>query len=418
MQVDATAVSLEKLFHSFSYGSLLEVIDVSGNTLIPSNKAKKIKVGYSPKNLQKKLLSYTPQIKNALTSFSTVLSSHMKTAGEMAGELLEKKKNVISVKNMKNSKNDKNNKNGKNKKTGKNIKTDKKNVKIDISTRKKMLGAKKGKKLDTSFDLNEEKKKIKSKKILNKKKSIPVNGVENSKNSKKSKQMGKSGMTVLTKNIILSEDKLFERSRLKVIRAVLHTVKMARNLKRISLVKVGLSDFSVALFRQELDKKEKMNMLGKNKGLVGERGTSADSGGNEGKENEKKMRKNSIDKKLGKSNKNYKYSKNDLTNISLSPLVEIPTAPELIMELNDGIESEKDVDSTLYRHLRPDKEENISENVENNKVSEEEKIKIIVMENTEEKKEIKEKRDIRVVTYLNEISVKSASDLTELFQLS
>ena len=62
---------------------------------MPTNKQKKIKTGYSPKNFKKKLLSYQPQFSSAIKSVSGILSNHMQTASEMFDTNNKNKKKAL-----------------------------------------------------------------------------------------------------------------------------------------------------------------------------------------------------------------------------------------------------------------------------------------------------------------------------------
>jgi hypothetical protein len=383
-QVSATAISLEKLFHSLPYGSFLETIDISGNDLMPSNKQKKEKIGYSPKNLKKKLLSYSPVFSNAMKSISVAVSAHLQTVGEM----LDTKKSM-SMSGTELSK-------GKRNKT----KISKLKTKIIPKSNKKRKLLKKS----TKNNIEPVGKKILKKKIMKKKlsqKIDPKTTVDDGMSEKKSKRRLS---TTITKNIILSEDKLLEKSRMKVVRGLLHALKMARNLKKIGLVKVGLTDFSCVLLKKEFARKQAITKNTEEKGKV--------------ISNENPIifanKMKAMRKKFEKSSSGL-----DSPKVSLSPQVSIPSEPELITNLENASysQNEADIDSLIYRHLRPD------ERVQDDSLSQADyrlATEMLLEEVSGGSGSTSDlgKRNIIVAVSMNALSPQSVLDITEIVQLS
>ena len=345
---------------------------------MPTNKQKKIKTGYSPKNFKKKLLSYQPQFSNAMKSVSGILSSHMQTASEMFDTNSSKRKYSLKIDKITNEKSAKKGK-------GK------------LSARK-MLGKKSSKK--NSEITKRGMKKIENLPSINEK----IKTKENEIKSKKS-----SLSTPMIKDMILSEDKMIEKLRMKVIWGLFHTLKVARNLKKIGLIKVGLNDFNCVLLRKEFDKREKE----KNDEKKNEIDNIIQNKSNI-EIKSKELKKQIEVKKLKKSNENYK---------SLSPQISIPSEPELITNLENlsfTKQDEKDLDSSIYHHLRYDdvgdkKEIQFSSTtIENESKNENEN------ENNSFTSSIKQSRTREIlITYsLNELSQKSFSDITEIVQYS
>lgn len=341
---------------------------------MPTNKQKKIKTGYSPKNFKKKLLSYQPQFSNAMKSVSGILSSHMQTASEMFDTSSNKKKYGLKIDNITNDKFEK-------KGRGK-------------------ISSKKSSKKNSEITKIGKKKEMKNLPSINEK----IKMLENEIKSKKS-----SLTTPMIKDMILSEDKMIEKLRQKVIWGLLHTLKVARNLKKIGLIKVGLNDFNCVLLKKEFDKREKEKKDEKKKEIdnIIQNKSNIEI-------KFEKLKKQIEVKKLRKSNENYK---------SLSPQISIPSEPELITNLENlsfTKQDEKDLDSSIYHHLRYEdvgekKEIQFSSTtIKNENESKDEN------ENGSFTSSLKELR-IReiVVTYsLNELSQKSLSDITEIVQYS
>jgi hypothetical protein len=378
IQVSATAISLEKLFHSLPYGSSLETIEISGNDLMPSNKQKKEKIGYSPKNLKKKLLSYSPVFSSAMKSISVAVSAQLQTVGDM----LDTKKSMSGMELSKGKQN--------NKKKSKMI--------PKSNTKRKLL------KKSSKNNLESVGKKILKKKIMKKKlsqKNEPEKTVDDGMSEKKSKRRLS---TTITKNIILSEDKLLEKSRMKVVRGLLHALKMARNLKKIGLVKVGLTDFSCVLLKKEFARKQIITKNTEEKGKI--------------VSNENPIifanKMKAMRKKFEKSS-----SALDSPKVSLSPQMSIPSEPELIMNLDTASysQNEADIDSSIYRHLRPD------ERVNDDSLSQADyrlATEILLEEISDGNGSASDlgRRNIIVSVSMNSLSPQSVLDITEIVQLS
>jgi hypothetical protein len=347
---------------------------------MPTNKQKKIKKGYSPKNFKKKLLSYQPQFSNAMKSVSGILSSHMQTASEMFDTSSNKKKYSLKIDKITNEKSAKKGKG----------KISVKKILVKKSSNKNSEITKKGKKKEMK-NLPSINEKIKTK--------------ENEIKSKKS-----SLSTPMIKDMILSEDKMIEKLRMKVIWGLLHTLKVARNLKKIGLMKVGLNDFNCVLLKKEFDKREKEKNDEKKKEI-----DNIIQNKSKIEVKSKELKKQIEVKKLKKSNENYK---------SLSPQISIPSEPELITNLENlsfTKQDEKDLDSSIYHHLRyddvGDKKEiqfssTIIENESNNGNENE--------NNSFTSSSLKQSRirEILITYSLNELSQKSLSDISEIVQYS
>ena len=180
-------------------------------------------------------------------------------------------------------------------------------------------------------------------------------------------------------------------------------------MKKIGLIKVGLNDFNCVLLRKEFDKREKE----KNDEKKNEIDNIIQNKSNI-EIKSKELKKQIEVKKLKKSNENYK---------SLSPQISIPSEPELITNLENlsfTKQDEKDLDSSIYHHLRYDdvgdkKEIQFSSTtIENESKNENEN------ENNSSTSSIKQSRTREIlITYsLNELSQKSFSDITEIVQYS
>lgn len=369
-------MSLEKLLHSFSYDTVLESIDISGNDLMPTNNKKKLKTGYSPKNFKKKLLSYQPQFTSAVKSVTGILSTHMQTASDMFDSTKMKKKYGVKIDRITNNKIEKIviGKNPQNKL--------KKKLNKKVKEARKKVGKKEMKKISS---INE---KVKRKEIETK--------------SKKSNLS-----TPMVKDMILSEDRIIEKLRMKVIYGLLHTLKVAKNLKKIGLIKVGLNDFNCVLLKKEFDKREKE------------------------KYDEKKKERENIN--LNKSNKDMKSSelkkqielkktqKNDENYKSFSPQISIPSEPELITNLENisfTKQDDIDLDSSIYHHLRFEDSAGEKKEIQflsTNDENENEKVNTSFSSSLKQSQRIKE----TIITYsLNGLSQKSLTDLTEIVQYS
>jgi hypothetical protein len=382
IQVLATAISLEKLFHSLPYGSSLETIEISGNDLMPSNKQKKEKIGYSPKNLKKKLLSYSPVFSSAMKSISVAVSAQLQTVGDM----LDTKKSMSGMELSKGKQNNKKKSKLKSKIISKS------------NTKKKNLSK------CSKNNLESVGKKILKKKIMKKKlsqKIEPKTTVDDGMSEKKSKRRLS---TTITKNIILSEDKLLEKSRMKVVRGLLHALKMARNLKKIGLVKVGLTDFSCVLLKKEFARKQIITKNTEEKGKI--------------LSNENPIifanKMKAMRKKFEKSS-----SALDSPKVSLSPQMSIPSEPELITNLDTASysQNEADIDSSIYRHLRPD------ERVNDDSLSQADyrlATEMLLEEVSDGNGSASDlgRRNIIVSVSMNSLSPQSVLDITEIVQLS
>lgn len=348
---------------------------------MPSNKPKKEKIGYSPKNLKKKLLSYSPVFSSAIKSISVAVSAQLQTVGGM----LESKKSVSSIETSKGKKN---------KKIYSILKS-----KVIIKKNKKAKLLKKSSKSVDTVGAKLLKKKIFKKKLLQKTE-IKTTTDDGTAEKKSKRRLS----TTITKNIILGEDKLLEKSRMKVVRGLLHAFKMARNLKKIGLVKVGLTDFSCLLLKKEFARKQIITKNTEEKGKVISNENPVIFA-NKMKAMRKKFERNS--------------SELDSPKISLSPQISIPSEPELITNLDTASysQNEADIDSAIYRHLRPD------ERVQDDSLSQADyrlATEILLEEVSDGNGTGSDigRRNIIVAVSLNSLSPQSVLDITEIVQLS
>lgn len=372
---------------------------MSGNVLIPSNKQKKEKLGYSPKNLRKKLLSFTPKISDAMKSLTGVLSSQLQSASTVYETQKKILSDITSSKKMKNYA-----------PKGKKV-LDKNKLKKSTSFLKKAAKRMDNKKINIKSSPLLNTKNKKTVKILRKK-----NPLENDVKIEIKTQVKKSSK-IITKEIVVSEDQKISKMRLKVIRGLLHTLKMARNLKKIGLVKVGLNDFTCVLVKKEFNKQ-----ISDKKDTGGKVNLDNVSGS---VENEKRIKR--IKKQMEKNKFNTSAPK-----IILSPQIIVPSEPELITNLDNKSYStfststssssfysdiEKDIDDSIYKHLRPDK------NIDSDALTEKDydlAEELTIDEIGDESKifAVKNNRNLVLQTALNGLSQKSVDDLTEIAQLS
>lgn len=350
---------------------------------MPSNKQKKEKIGYSPKNLKKKLLSYSPVFSSAIKSISVAVSAQLQSVGDM---LDTKKISSIELSKKKENK--------------------KKNFKSKIAVKSK--SNKKRKLLKKSVKDNSEpvikekilKKKIENKKLL--KKTLSEAPSDFPVAEKKSKRRLS---TTITKDIILSEDKLLEKSRMKVVRGLLHALKMTRNLKKIGLVKVGLTDFSCLLLKKEFNRKQIVNKVTVEK-VATNKNENPVIFANKMNAMRKKFEKNS--------------SGSESPKISISPQMSIPSEPELITNLDSisfSSQNEADIDSSIYRHLRPD------ERVSDDSLSQDDyrlATEILLEEVSDggPSSGLSGRKSVVVAVSMNSLSPQSVLDLNEIVQLS
>ena len=347
---------------------------------MPTNNKKKIKTGYSPKNFKKQLLSYQPQFTNAVKSVTGILSTHMQTASDMFDTTKMKKKYGLKI-----NKIDK-------------ISNEKFEKKVIGKTSKKILKKKITKKITKTSGKKEGKKKMKNFTSINEK-------VKRKEIEIKSK---KSNLSVpMVKDLILSEDKIIEKLRMKVIYGLLHTLKVAKNLKKIGLIKVGLNDFNCVLLKKEFDKREKDKYDEKKKEMdninLNKSNTDLKS---------LELKKQIELKKTQKKNENYK---------SFSPQISIPLEPELITNLENisfTKQDEKDLDSSIYHHLRFEDAAGEKKEIQfltTKNENENEKVNTLFSSSLKQSPRFKE----IVITYsLNGLSQKSLTDLTEIVQYS
>lgn len=320
-EVDATHISLEKLFNSISVGAVLETIDISGNTLIPNNKKMNKKGG--GKSLKKKLLNYTPNMK----SLMGVVNGQLK----IGQKLFEKNKKdfLLGMGGVPGQKNLKRNYEKKNK-----IKLLKFNNKI-LGNK----GLKRGKSSNKDNDVKIKVKSIKTNKInkydtTNKNKNELKKSPIITKKSKILKNKSKLTSPIIT-TMIISEDKLIEKSRARVLNSLVHTISVATNLKKIKLAKTGFTNFSSVLLINIFKKKI---MLSKNKklnddSLIIEKEISVEIH-DDISDNEK------ID--------NFENSSTDVENIvPTSPYFKIPKEPDLIISLENENKTNVSIDSSF-----------------------------------------------------------------------
>ena len=378
---------------------------MSGNILIPSNKQKKEKLGYSPKNLKKKLLSFTPRISDAMKSLTGVLSSQLQSASTVYETQKKLLSDITSSNKMKNYA-----------PKGKKV-LDKNKSKKSTSFLKKAAKRMDNKKINVKASplLNTKNKKTVGGKGKILRKKIPL------KNDVKIeiKTQVKKNSKIITKEIVLSEDQKISKLRIKVIRGLLHTFKMARNLKKIGLVKVGLNDFTCVLVKKEFNRQ-----ISDKKDAGGKANLDNVSGS---VENENRIKR--IKKQMEKNKFNTSAPK-----IILSPQIIVPSEPELITNLDNKSYStfstststssssfysdkEKDIDDSIYKHLRPDK------NIDNDALTDKDydlAEELIIDEIGDESKifAVKNNRNLVLQTALNGLSQKSVDDLTEIAQLS
>ena len=317
--------------------------------------------------MKKRILSFTPQITNVMKTFSGAIKLKIESAGKIVDS---QKDSFIKMTKTKKSKSY----------GGKKLLKSKIEEKIKISKTNKISKKTKDNKLNLNLiDRKSLKKGVGKKKIL----MVPT----------------------MTKNMILSEDKLLEKSRIRTIRSVLHTLRIARNLKKIVLVKVGLTDLSCILFKQEFDKKVIIDKNIKNK-----------SQKNDVTSREEKQSKNGIVKETDSRNKNEEINTNINENENLfskAPQIIISDEiPEIITSIDNILlddEMDKDIDSLIYKHVHVQPKENIFKDFNDKKNDDN-----MNMDNINSIR----KRKIQVLIYLNELSIQSTENLIELFQIS
>ena len=307
-----------------------------------------------------------------MKTVSGAITSQMKSAGKVIDS---QKQNFIKM-----TKSEKT-------KYGKKLVKSKQNVDSKSSTSRNKLKKINSSKIDASFDARRQKSKSISDGPKNK---LPV--------KKKISTLSK-----VKKTVILTEEKSIEKSRIRTIQSILHFLKTARNLKKISLAKVGLSDASCVTFQQEFNKKEmsnKINDKNKIKSL------------NLKKSNNKTETNNDIkSNKIGEKDAN--GSINGRKNLDRTPQVFISQEiPEIITSIEDNFQPkkmEKDIDSSIYKDMKiREKElsEDSNDDFYNLDISNEKNINLV------------RKRNLEVIIYLNELSVQSGEDLINILQLS
>ena len=198
------------------------------------------------------------------------------------------------------------------------------------------------------------------------------------------------------KTVILTEEKLIEKSRIRSIRSILNFLKTARNLKKIGFAKVGLSDASCVTFQQEFDKMKMSNKI---------------SDLNILKSNNKIKINNLKNSRVGDKDVNERINRKTVSG-GIPQVSIVQEIPEIITSIEESFQTknmEKDIDLSIYKNIKFDGKLPSERNKEDSNHLD---------ENNENDVKLTRKRDLEVIIYLNELSVQSSENLINILQLS
>ena len=316
--------------------------------------------------MSKKLLSLTPQISNVMKSLSGAITLQIKSAGKVIDS---QTKSFIKMTKSKKSKYG-----------AKKLLKSKRDVDPESSmSRKKLQTSKSSKKGSLSDERRQKHRKI----------------ADESKNNFLMKKKILISSRV-KKTVILSEEKLIEKSRIRSIRSIMNFLKTTRNLKKIGFAKVGLSDASCVIFQQEFDKMKMSNKINDLKIF---------KSSNEMKIND--LQKSRVGDKDVNERINGKSISGGIPQVSIYQEI-----PEIITSIEESFQTknmEKDIDLLIYKNIKFDgKLLSESNNEDSNHLD----------ENNENDVKLTRKRDLEVIIYLNELSVQSSENLINILQLS